>query len=168
LADLDTENLMSTSMMLLKIWLSECNFFQKSIMKTRLLFLFLLSFSAMTTNAQFSAYLLELESNTKWDAVEENWSGIRDQWVANCKMDNTEKVNGLMLVQFESNLKWTAVEELWKKRRDAWIKDCASVSSHAQLAKLLIELEENIKWTSVETSWKQRRTGWINELKKLK
>ena len=111
-----------------------------------------------------SSYILELETNTKWDAVEETWKSQRTNWVSNVKSNNKPKVNADLLLLFESNLKWSSVEEGWKPKRDKWVKNCEKATSHSQVAVLLVELESNMKWTSVDEKWKKRREAWIKEL----
>ncbi len=45
-----------------------------------------LMFGMLSMKAQTVAtYLMELESNTKWNAVSDQWKTGRDAWVNNCK-----------------------------------------------------------------------------------
>jgi len=131
-----------------------------------------LAFAAVLTfnmvDAQnISSYILELEANTKWDAVEATWKNQRNAWVANCKSNNKAKANAELLLTFESNLKWASVEDGWKTKRDTWVLNCQKASSNAQVVNLLVELEANIKWTAVDEKWKSRREGWGKELMSL-
>jgi len=130
--------------------------------------LFLALAAVLTFNMAYaqnvSSYILELEANTKWDAVESTWKTQRTAWVTNVKPNNKPKSNAELLTSFESNLKWASVSDEWKTKRDVWVKTCEKATSHAQVAKLLIELESNIKWTSVDGKWKGRRESWIKEL----
>src|SRR5690606_7496345 len=105
-----------------------------------LFILFFFLTGVFTSQAQkVSMYILELESHTKWEAVEKNWNSVRNQWVTNCKAENTPQKSAQLLLQFESNIKWEAVEKAWSTRRSAWVKECNKASSNGQVAKLLIE-----------------------------
>ncbi|HMR90419.1 MAG TPA: hypothetical protein PKD51_19795, partial [Saprospiraceae bacterium] len=140
--------------------INQINYFN---MKLFLVFLMAVSFS-LVNGQKVASHLLELESNTKWDAVDPQWATTRDAWVAKCVDSNSAKANADLLLLFEANIKWEAVEKSWETTRNAWVKNVGKATTNAQLANLLIELEMNIKWTSVETAWKTRREAWVKEL----
>lgn len=130
--------------------------------------LFLLLASTLPLHAQnVSKYILELETHTKWDAVDSRWNSVRNQWVSDCNLDNIPENSARLLLQFESYLKWEAVDQSWSSRRNAWIEEGQAALVNASVARLLLELESNIKWAAVDDSWKQRRDGWVSELKRI-
>lgn len=140
------------------------NHFSNKMKPVLLVLLFLLA-AAFSAGAQsVSLYLLELESHTKWEAVDTKWNSARSQWVSNCKIENTPEKTAQLLLQFESNVKWEAVDADWAARRNVWVNECNNAHATGQVVKLLLEFESNIKWSAVDENWKTRRQGWINEL----
>lgn len=138
----------------------------KALKMKLLIVLVSMAFSVQMMQAQsVSAHILELESYTKWDAVEKEWASVRKDWEAQAKKENTAVISAGLLLSFESHLKWDAVEKTWKKRRDKWVMELERAVTNNQVAALLIELESNIKWTAVDDKWKARREAWIAELK---
>lgn len=122
-------------------------FFQVLETMRKLLILITLLLTFGFSKAQnVSRYLLELETYTKWDAVDNKWSGIRNDWVSNCNSDNSPERSAYLLLVFESHVKWSAVEENWKVRRDSWVAECNKATTNTQVARLLLDLEANIKW----------------------
>jgi len=114
-----------------------------------------------------SLYILELESNIKWEAVYENWQIVRSEWVAKCQSMNSPAESADLLLRLESNTRWEAVSKNWEKIRDRWVKKCQTVNSNADVAYLLLEFEANVKWTAVYPGWKDRRDAWFKELKRF-
>lgn len=134
-------------------------------MKTNFFILVLMVLGGFSAKAQsVPMYLLELESHTKWDAVDAKWNSIRTQWVANIKTEKSTQKIAQLLLQFESYVKWKAVEVNWSSRRNAWVNECSLANSIGKVVKLLIEFESNLKWSAVDEKWKTRRTAWVNEL----
>ncbi len=117
--------------------------------------------------AGLSFYILELESNIKWEAVYENWERVRSEWVAKCQSMNSPAESADLLLQLESNTRWEAVSKNWENIRDRWVKKCQTVNSNAEVANLLLEFEANVKWIAVYPRWKDRRDTWIKELKRF-
>jgi hypothetical protein len=143
---------------------SRCNNKNKTMRSIILVAAILFTFNFVKAQG-VSAYILELESHTKWSAVDAGWTALRNNWVADCKAVNRAAQSASLLLTFESHVKWEAVEEKWKIRRSSWVLECKSAVTNAQVSKLLRELEANIKWSAVDDTWKNRRDAWINELK---
>lgn len=114
-----------------------------------------------------SLYILELESNIKWEAVYENWQIVRSEWVAKCQSMNSLAESAELLFRLESNTRWEAVSKNWENIRDRWVEKCQTVSSNADVAYLLLEFEANVQWIAVYPGWKDRRDTWIKELKRF-
>ena len=134
-------------------------------MKANLLSLLFFLIITVSVKAQtVTMYLLELESHTRWEAVDSKWNKLREEWVSSCKAEKSSEKSAQLLLQFESNVKWDAVETNWSKRRNDWVNECNKASSSEQVAKLLLEFEPNIKWSAVDEKWKTRRSDWVNEL----
>ncbi len=112
--------------------------------------------------------LLELESNVKWEAVEDKWKDERDAWTADAAKATTVAAVGGLLLRLESNAKWESVGDGWAKRRDAWVAEVGKATTAAKLAALLAEFEATLKWEAVEDAWKTRRAAWSSEVKKAK
>jgi hypothetical protein len=124
------------------------------------------SFSQESNYSNIAKLLLELESNTQWEAVTEAWKTNRNSWVLSLQKIPPPVAEGLL--QFENNLKATAVEAAWAGRKAAWRTSCSEAIQRPDLlASLLLELESNMKWESVSDAWAARREGWLAECNKL-
>lgn len=73
--------------------------------------------------------VLELEGNTKWEAVDPSWAKTRDGWIKKVKAARSRKALGDLLQNYESALQWEYVQEDWKGARDGWIETWSTRAS---------------------------------------
>ncbi len=117
--------------------------------------------------AQLADALLRFEENVNWSAVEADWRGIREKWIASVRDASTPGAVAELMVRLETSMRWKAVEESWRRRRESWVREMQSAGSVADVARGLLELEEATRWSAVTGDWRKLRDAWVAGLKEL-
>jgi hypothetical protein len=112
--------------------------------------------------ARLRSALLVLEAAVTWDAVEDDWRNLRDDWIASVKNAANSGAVAQLLWKFEQNIRWLAVSTEWTELRPDWVQRCRAATSPNEVASLMIELELNILWRAVSPQWKEYRASWLD------
>jgi hypothetical protein len=108
-------------------------------------------------------YVVELESNILWSAVDASWRAKRSAWIAAAKVADQPQSIAKLLLELEASVTWEAVEASWKTSRDNWVQNLQTANTYNAVSTLLIAFEAQIKWAAVSEQWKTRRNGWVAE-----
>jgi hypothetical protein len=116
----------------------------------------------------FGRLLIQLDGSMTGAAMEQAWSGKRNQWQSEVKSagDSVARLRELV-VTFETNIRFDAQESYWRNRRGDWVKRTRSARGMDDLKQLLVEVESSIKYSAQVESWREERPNWLRQVEGL-